>query len=259
MKDSIDLFLTSISQKGYSEQTVRAYANDLRSLATFAGSADLIDAAEQWITATRDDAAPKTTLRRVSAVRAFGRWAGVGLLVGYRVPRPARPVPHPIPEGMVGVRAMLSAATEPRHAALIALCGLCGLRVSEARSVKRGDVSDQAGTVTVRGKGDRERIVPLSTAARAALAPALAKLSHPSDTVVPMSDRGARAYITRLGQQVLGHDVASHDLRATVATAAAHGNDIRVVQELLGHADLATTQVYTDVTQDEIREALEGI
>jgi integrase/recombinase XerD len=164
-------------------------------------------------------------------------------------------------------------ATETRNRALLELLYAAGLRVSEALGLDLGDVSLEAGWVRVIGKGDRERVVPVGDVAvrwlsrycswpRAAWLDA-AGLADGATMPVFITARGARlgrqqawsavkAAATRAG---LGGRVSPHTLRHSFATHLLEGGaDLRVVQELLGHASISTTQLYTHLTGERIRE-----
>ena len=87
------------------------------------------------------------------------------MLEDFSAPTPARGMPHPLPEGIQGVYRLIAVAHIERHKALIALCGLCGCRIGEALSIKPCDFDLTEMLLTIRGKGDKTRIVPISTAA----------------------------------------------------------------------------------------------
>lgn len=200
---------------------------------------------------------PKTVQRKVTAVRSFSKWAGMPAMMDYSSPTAPRAQPHPLPEGIEGVVAMINATGDPRAVALIALCGLAGLRVNEARTLRSCDISILDKTIKVRGKGDKTRIVPLSNACLFYIMPAWCEAEVSGTTLVEMGDRNARRVVTGAGEKAgLERRVSSHDLRSTFATAAYNkSKDIRAVQELLGHADINTTEGYIGVTMDKMREA----
>lgn len=153
---------------------------------------------------------------------------------------------------------MLAVARTPEQKALCSLTGLMGLRVSEALSVMLADFDHSAATLTVRGKGDKTRTVPVSPRAWENLVPRMVELMTLGEQrLVSLSDRGARIVITTLGQKAgLSRSISSHDMRATFATAAYDKSlDIRAVQELLGHGSSQTTEIYTGVRLDTMREA----
>lgn len=118
------------------------------------------------------------------------------------------------------------------------------------------DIDIHSGLLTVRGKGDKTRTIPLSVDAFGAITPAYLNTKH-SETLVGLSDRGARNIITEAGPNVLGHAIASHDLRMTFGTAVNDKYGLRVAQELLGHANINTTVIYTLVDMDRLRRAVE--
>lgn len=151
---------------------------------------------------------------------------------------------------------MVDSSRNPRHRSLYGLCGFAGLRVAEALSICPAHFSRDTGLVTVKGKGDKTRKIPLSSDALASVMPLILK-GHWSSPIVGLSDRGARAIISSFGARVLGHHVASHDLRMTFGTAVTDKYGIRVAQELLGHASVETTQGYSLVTLETLRRAVE--
>ena len=146
-----------------------------------------------------------------------------------------------------------------------------GLRVSEVTGLTLGDVDVERGRVRVLGKGSKEREVPMSDPARAALAEWLAAgrpqmLPEAGSEALflnrrsrPMGPRDVRRLVGRYGGSTLsGRRVTPHTLRHSFATHLLEGGaDIRAVQELLGHASVATTQRYTHVTRSRLFEAYE--
>lgn len=269
---SIEKFLGWLSVNGNSHNTVKAYQGDLRGLQQTLPS-DTMDwrvlevAAATYLTANRATWAPKTTERKLGAFRGWGRSFGCSdFLASYRPPKPARAIPHPLPEGIDGVLRMMRACTTPagritppvrRKRALVALTGLCGLRVGEALSVKPEHVDRLEQTVTVRGKGDRTRTVPISDLAWTTVTDAIA-VTPAGETIVGLKDRHARSLITELGVKAgLRRHVSSHDMRATLATAAYDKSmNLRVVQEILGHASPDQTVRYTGVAAGAMRDAV---
>jgi site-specific recombinase XerD len=169
-------------------------------------------------------------------------------------------MPHPIPEGLDGVKRMIEVARNHDQVALVGLMGLCGLRVSEALDCTVPDFDLHDMMLSVRGKGDKTRHVPVSSLAWATLAdPIVAAMDRPDRHLVQYQDRSARKCITALGRKAgLSRSISSHDLRATFATEAYnHTKDQRVVQELMGHASGATTEIYIGVTTAKMKAAVE--
>jgi integrase len=216
----------------------------------------------EWLTIHRKTLKPRTTNRRMTSLRAFAKWAGWGVLLDdYSAPNPGPSVPHPLPEGIAGVRRMIRAAATDQQRALVVLCGMLGLRVAEALSIKGSDFDVETQTANVVGKGDKTRIIPVSIEAMEYLLMPVAKALFADDTVLLFDDRTARRTITRLGIKAgLMRRVASHDLRATFATEAYHRTkDIRMVQILLGHTSSHTTETYVAVTMDQMRAGVNSL
>jgi site-specific recombinase XerD len=271
--DRIELFLSSLSENAMSQNTIRAYRADLNEVLRWADRNKIYQTVlaitndtlfKEYVNTYREQLAPTTVKRKVSAFRAYGRWNDEHLMAGYRVPKPARPVPHPLVEGVNGVLEMIQECVTPEHRALIALCGLAGLRVSESRSIRAMDIDPITMVIGVHGKGDKWRTVPMSRACWAFLKPlydAAMADQQGYRILAPLPDRTARAMITRMGYKAaLSRPVKSHDLRATFATAVFNKTrNLRIVQELLGHASSTTSEVYTGVLMDEMRTAVEVI
>lgn len=264
--ESIDQFRSSLREKGRSENTIRGYSSDLKVLlhemeVEEISEEDFQQTAQNWLTANRKKVGFKTTGRRLTSLKAFCAWAGWGnLLEDYSAPTPARGKPHPLPEGIEGVKRMIAYAHSERHAALVALCGLCGLRISEALKVRPSHFDLNEMTLTVHGKGDKERVVPVAPAAWEILQmPVIRAFIEHDALVVGLRDRYARAVVTRLAMQAgLRRRVSSHDLRATFATAVYDKTlDQRLVQELLGHANGTTTEIYTQRTIPQMRNGVD--
>ena len=263
--DSIDKFRESSIARGRSPHTVRGYTADLRGLLEWAGpgtrASNFDDVACQYLTATRLEAAPKTTQRRKSAFKAYAKWAAFPVpgLEDYRAPTPARPVPHPLPEGIDGVKRLMDVCDTDEERCLIGLCGMAGLRISEALAVEWSDLNMETMMLHVRGKGDKGRWVPVHKSLLVAMSAMLAMRPH--GPLVDMPDRTARRAITRMGRRArLKRAISSHDLRATFGTAAYDkSKDIRVVQELLGHADSRTTEGYIGVRESAMRDVVDGL
>ncbi len=161
---------------------------------------------------------------------------------------------------MDGVRRMIEVAPTEDMKVIVALCGFAGLRISEALGLQPSNIDFQTNTISVRGKGDKTRTVPMSAELRLILAPiVIRRLGQP--VLVSMADRVARERVTKLGVQAgLAHAVSSHHLRATFATTLMEStHDLRLVQELLGHSSSRTTEAYTEVTMDRQRTAVNNL
>ena len=286
---AIEDYLTYLRvERGLSPATIRAYRGDLRDFAAGRGAAttwaDGPDAARRHLAErTRRGGpsdpglAPTSLRRRAASIRGFYRFAyGDGLIARdvathIDLPRQARLLPETLTVDEVD--ALLEAAPDLRGRALMELLYAAGLRVSESLGLDREDLSLDGGYVRVIGKGDRERLVPVGDIALDWLGrwieegrDLLLALSH----VAPLrggplflGDRGGRlarqqafAIVRGAARRAgLGERVSPHTLRHSFATHLLEGGaDLRVVQELLGHASISTTQLYTHLTGERVRE-----
>ena len=289
-EEVLDAFLRHLAlQRGMSPHTVRAYAGDVLDLLTYLGAAgapalaslDLTDL-RGWLAAQQRRGMSRATLaRRAAAARAFSRWAHrSGHLpadVGARLRSPRADRHLPTVLGVDDTARLLAAAQEraaddaPLHLrdwAALELLYACGVRISELVGTDVDDLDLAERTVRVLGKGGKERVVPFGVpAARATAAwlergrPALAGPSSAGALLLGargarLDPRTVREVLHRLTAAAGVHDLAPHGLRHTAAThLLAGGSDLRTVQEVLGHASLATTQRYTHVTPERLRAA----
>ena len=262
---SIADFRASLSAKGRSSQTIRAYSADLTGLLNWidtnhrSTTLSLETVAAMYLNNTRGSAAAKTTRRRLTTFRAYGKWSGHSILEEYHPPKPSKTQAKPMPGGMEDIRKMIQWSRTSEQKALVGLLGLCALRVSEARSIRPSNFYLEPGheTLTVRGKGDKERTIPLSDEAWEAVRPAYMEALTSNETLVLLSDSGARRAFKAIAKFCgVKASVSSHSGRATVATTILNqtGN-IRVAQEFLGHASVTTTEVYTMVAMNQMRAA----
>lgn len=269
-----------------SSATVRAYAADLRDLAQAVGDIPLADVGLEdlrtWLwQATQRGDARATLARRAAAARSFFGWAkeeghiGNDPAVRLVTPRRGRTLPVVVSrEGLAEVLDAFAAAAEGgdavalRDHAILELLYGAGLRVAELCGLAVDDVDLDRATARVRGKGDKERVVPFGLPARAAIGayltrgrPALAARSARPGPALFLGVRGgalgtravydlvARALGPLVGEQAAG----PHALRHSAATHLLDGGaDLRAVQEILGHASLGTTQIYTHVSAEKL-------
>ena len=266
LSSSIENFLQSMTTNGASQNTIRAYRADLRGLDNHLPRPVLLERGllepqtANYLTENRPSWKPNTTNRKLACFRKFGRHLGwPDFLAEYRPPRAEKGYAHPLPEGVAGILAMLEAARKPEHTALVALCGLLGLRVGEALKVRPSHFNHVRNELTVYGKGDKQRVVPVHESVWQYLVPAMIKAQSMNKRLIPLHDRTARRAWTSMAQRAgLAHS-ATHDGRMTVGTVAYHtsGGDIRAVQELLGHASSSTTETYTRVDYDKMKRAVD--
>ncbi len=278
------------AERGTSEHTVRAYLGDIASMlehAAMLGHTELstidLGSLRSWLAKQQTLGRARTTLaRRATAVRVFMAWAHkVGLTPGDPAARLASPKAHrPLPPALREdeIRLMIDAAQENakdagptglRDLAILELLYATGIRVGELCALDRDDVDAGRRLVRVFGKGRKERSVPFGRPAERALEdwlsrgrPALAVAGSGAALFLGIrgrriDQRTVRTVVHRLIEEVPGApDIGPHGLRHTAATHLLEGGaDLRSVQELLGHATPATTQIYTHVTADRLRHA----
>jgi site-specific recombinase XerD len=270
--------------------TVAAYRRDLAGFADWAGRAGIDDPAavdrlvlRRFLAylATRDFA-PRSIARKAAALRRYFAWLHH---VGAIPADPARSLSAPKGEGrlprVLGAAEIAALLDQPkavvesdplpirlRDDAVLEILYGCGLRVGELCRLDLPDVALRSRTLTVWGKGGKQRQVPLGEPARDALAgwlvrgrPALVVQDRlgTGDEAAVFINRRCRRLTPRDVRRILDRRAASpthpHALRHTYATHLLDGGaDLRVVQELLGHADVATTQVYTHVSKERLKE-----
>ncbi len=294
MKEDIERFLTYLSvEKGFSGNTIAAYQNDLSQLASFAGE----DAAQRgltpaWANLNRQlvlsyllnlkerNYAATTIARKVAAAKSFFNFMmAEGNLKNNPIenvgsPNVGRLLPKPI--SVSQVRRLLeqpdklSTREAKRDKAMLHLLYASGMRVSELVSLNSNDIMDD-GYVRCFGKGNKERLIPIHQRATSAIEeyekevrPHLARNSE--QKALFLNRRGDR--LTRQGfwqilkgyakSAELGEEITPHTLRHSFATHMLSGGaDLRSVQELLGHANISTTQVYTHLTNEHVRRTYE--
>ena len=292
----IDRFLEMMSaERGAAQNTLAAYQRDLSAYADFlkakgAGAATAKPEHIRNYLASLDAEGIKASsaARKLSAIRQFHNFLyGEGILrenpaTAIDAPRLRRPLPKVLaPEDvtrLMGVaetrigrlkgKARLKAQ---RLHCLLELIYATGLRVSELVGLKKQAVAKGPQFILVKGKGGRERMVPVSKTACAAVEAYLAALRAESDADPPwlFPSHGDQGHLTRqhfalelkalAAEAGLGADrISPHVLRHAFAShLLAGGADLRAVQQMLGHADIATTQIYTHVQTDRLRSAVE--
>ncbi len=278
-----DFLRTLEHGRGVSAHTLRAYRSDLRQFAAFleraaVGSAGTIEPAHVrtfLAGLSREGYARSSMARKMAAIRAFLRHlARAGRVEGNAAALvDAPPVPRRLPPVLddAEILRLLSAPTGDgplpvRDRAILELLYSAGIRVSELAGLDAGDIDLRSGTGRVRGKGRRERLIVVGSHARAALAAWLAvRRPRPGSAAQALflnrrggrlTDRSVRRLMKRwIRVADLSHRVSPHTLRHTFAThLLARGADLRSVQTLLGHRRLATTQIYTRISPEHLRE-----
>jgi site-specific recombinase XerD len=262
---AVDRFLAS---PGLSESTRRSYGFDLRDFTgwlerrgTALAAVDVGVLADYTAELGRDRRrlAPATIARRLAAVRSFLRFALGPALVPDAALAPRRPRRLPHAPKVAEVEGLVDAVRREgplglRDCALVELVYSCGLRSAEAVGLDLADVDFDQEALHVRGKGGKERVVPLGEEAAAVLArylrDARPALARGACDALFLSARGRRLDTSRLRRLVAN----PHRLRHAYATHLLEGGaDLRTIQELLGHSSLSTTQVYSHVDARRLR------
>ena len=289
IRDAYSHYLSA--EKALSAHTVRAYLGDLDSFIDHMGRNGITEIADinlalirSWLATQQVRGGARTTLsRRATSIRLFTKWAAKrGYLssdVGSTLatPKPHRTLPGVLTQGdavtaldsMATRAAEFDTPTSIRDVALVELLYATGARVSEVCGLDLEDLDFNRNTIRVLGKGNKERMIPMG-------APAVKTLNTYIDTarVLLANDKSARALflgargkridqravrtivyealsalegVERMGPHALRHSAATHLLEG--------GADLRTVQVILGHSSLATTQIYTHVSTERLRQA----
>jgi integrase/recombinase XerC len=279
------------NEKALSTHTVRAYLGDLDSFVEHLGNNGVTEISDinlplirSWLATQQVRGGARTTLsRRATSIRLFTKWATKrGYLatdVGSTLasPKPHRTLPGVLTQGdavtaldsMATRAAEFDTPTSIRDVAIVELLYATGARVSEVCGLDLEDLDFSRNTIRVLGKGNKERMIPMG-------APAVKALNTYINGARPqlLNDKSARALflgargkridqravrtivyealsalegVERMGPHALRHSAATHLLEG--------GADLRTVQEILGHSSLATTQIYTHVSTDRLRQA----
>ncbi|NUM54393.1 MAG: tyrosine recombinase [Candidatus Hydrogenedentes bacterium] len=280
----VDRFLqTAVFEAGLAEATVAAYAADLRAYIEFLDASGINDpkritrdiVLDHLIALRKTPLAARSSARHLSAIRRFHaflrdeRETGADPTEGFDSPKLKRGLPKVI--SPTDIERMLAAPDTGkrdgiRDSAILELFYSCGLRISELANLPLRDVSLDEGAIRVRGKGSKVRLVPLGaramTRVRAWLSVrADAPVKDDTLFVGPRGRRMPRASVWSVVKRCaraanIAHNVTPHMLRHTFATHLLdNGADLRAVQEMLGHTDIATTQIYTHVSTDRLVKA----
>ena len=295
---NIDMFLEMLSaERGVAENTLAAYGRDLSDSARFFSTRrmEMLDAGPDdlraYLGACREEGLAATSLaRRLSTLRQFYRFlAAEGLIqedptVGLSGPKQARRLPKTL--SIADVDILIQAARSRvkgtsgrerlralRMVCLLELLYATGMRVTELVSLPGDVLKGDRRVLTIRGKGGRERLVPLNSSALEALYAYLAIGENDDPGLSPMvrtkwlfPTKSASGHLTRqrfaqdlkdlaIEAGLSPEDVSPHVLRHAFASHMLdRGADLRAVQQLLGHADISTTEIYTHVLQERLKK-----
>jgi integrase/recombinase XerD len=277
-------------ERGLSRNTLEAYRSDLLQVGAFLErrGVDVVDATHTDLSAFlaematggegRPPVAPATLQRKAACLRSFYRHLRrEGVLerdptADLRAPRKSQKLPAVLTRDEIARLLAVPKGTEPaalRDRALLELMYACGLRASEAIGLEVRDVDLEIGVLRARGKGSKERLVPVG---REAVAATRAYLERGRPAFVGLGDE-PRLFVNRRGGGLtrqglykivqrharavgLADRMSPHTLRHTFATHLLSGGcDLRSVQEMLGHADVSTTQLYTHLSAERLKDA----
>jgi integrase/recombinase XerC len=290
----IENWLTHLGvERRYSEKTLEAYRRDVAQFVDFLTEhlggrpslknlTALMPADVRAFLAKRraDGIGSRSLMRTLAGLRGFARYlernhkGRVAALAAVRAPKIGKTLPRPLPvtaarriaESELHADETAAPWIHARDAAVLALLYGSGLRISEALGLTRGDIGGARDAITVTGKGRKQRMVPVLQQVQALIGDyvALCPYGLPPDGPLfvgakggPLSPRIVQLAMARLrGALGLPESATPHALRHSFAThLLARGGDLRAIQELLGHASLATTQIYTEVDAERLIEA----
>ena len=287
MKNSLSVFLAQLEARGMSDNTIKAYRSDLSDLLEFLSDTKqelTLDALRDWMWRQSEAGATKSTLaRKTSSAKAFTEFlfergnlaSDPGLRL--RAPKLERTLPKVASEkSLAEVFSKLGELAQDQNpSSLRDLCAFellyaTGMRVSELAGLNISDIDYSRKLLKVTGKGNKQRMLPYGDAAAKALneyiragRPKLVNDTSPEALL--LTSRGKRvgvrqlySLVANLLAQTATGPAGPHTLRHSAATHLLdHGADLRAVQEILGHSSLATTQIYTHVSVERLRDAFE--
>lgn len=277
----MDKFLSFLFyERGYSKNTLLSYKIDLTELCKFLSdkNSSLLTANKELLTEFINDLAERgfsnnTVIRKLASIRTFYRYLlseGIineDLVSFLDTPKKEKRIPKVLLEDQIKTLLEQPLLQEKRYArerSILELLYSCGLRVSEIVNLTINDINLEEGFIRVRGKGNKERIVPLGSKAMSALREYLIQRKDVREKRLFLNNRNkglTRQSVWLMVKQFannVGLDISPHTLRHSFATHLLNnGADLRIVQELLGHSSISTTQIYTHVSTKRLREEFE--
>ena len=275
--------------RNLSDNSIRGYVGDLESFLAHMEKLNVpefkdltIEHIRSWLANLQTTGVARSTLtRRIVSIRAFTNWAATNgwlssdLGANLAIPKAHRTLPEilNVDEAAQVIKALEVKAGEEvnainlRDLAMLEVLYASGIRVSELCGLNLGDIDQSRNTLSVIGKGDRQRVVPLGIPAVKALQNYLSNgrgefLNSKSADAVFLGSRGKRIdqrtvrEVVYEAMKAVGATMGPHGLRHSAATHLLEGGaDLRTVQEILGHASLATTQIYTHVSPERLQSA----
>lgn len=263
-------------EKGLAENTLEAYRRDLENFFEFCGDIEIKDIQRNRINSYVRDLhenhfSPTSVMRKIASIRGFFKWActdGV-LKINPALTLEQPKVPQKLPKVMTveEINNLLNQNLNKLQRVIVELLYGCGLRVSELVNLKTNDYDLKGKFLECTGKGSKDRIVPLGKKAVEAIKNYLPERDYLlqkyniNTKQLLINEKGHKVnrqevytYIHELGKK-LHKSISPHTLRHTFAThLLENGADLRVVQELLGHSNVSTTQLYTHISKKRLKE-----
>lgn len=272
-------------EKNYSSRTVSEYSNDIQEFFSFLKQEEITELndieypeARLYVTRMYDKGLSRKTIsRKISSIRSFYKFSNARFGINdsaFRLlhhPKKEERLPAFFYEEELEALFNSCQGDDPkslRNKALLELFYATGIRVSELTSIELSDIDNSLGIVKVMGKGRKERYVPFGSFAQSALEsymknsrPLLMKKKNHQSLFVnlrgdPITDRGVRHVLNMMMEEAaIDGKIYPHMIRHSFAThMLSNGADMRTVQELLGHSQLSSTQVYTHITKEHLRK-----
>ena len=277
MYDLLSNFIDYIEiEKGLSDNTIQAYRRDIMSFIEYCGIDDInlvtrIHISSFIMDLRENNISQSSISRKVSALKSYFKWASANEYIKSNPISSFEPakLPKHLPKvlSINDIKNIMSQNLTPTERVVVELLYSCGLRVSELCSLKLNDINLKAQNIICTGKGSKDRIVPFGDCAKKVINTyketrdrILSEHNLTSDLFLifetgrKMTRQDVYRIIHKLGEK-LHKSISPHTLRHTFAThLLENGADLRVVQELLGHSDVSTTQLYTHVSKKRLKE-----
>ena len=266
-------------EKGLSSNTIAAYRSDLTVFLDYCSERGISDVAEisrnnlnSYIIALRQgNINPRSVVRKIASLRGFFKWLSSNEYIKnnpaifLEQPKLAKKLPKVMT--LQEIKEIFHSDLSAEQALIVELLYDCGLRVSELVNLKISDIDLKSKYIQCFGKGSKERVIPFGKKAKEAINKYLAA----RDIIISkyglktkrlfiktsgnlLTRQDVYNFVKKLGEKIHKH-ISPHTLRHTFAThLLENGADLRVVQELLGHSDVATTQLYTHITKKRLKE-----
>lgn len=264
-------------EKGLSDNTINAYRRDLSALADFYPEKPLNEISKHDINnyilyLRENNTNPRTVVRKIASFRGFFKWLSANEYIkknpSETIEQPKLPKRLPKVMTLSEINEIFRSDLNTEEMLIVELLYGCGLRVSELVNLKTSDIDIKSKYVKCFGKGSKERIIPFGKKAKDAIINYLKtrdiiiakyNLINPDKLFIKESGKfitrqDVYNFIHKQGEKI-HKNISPHTLRHTFAThLLENGADLRVVQELLGHSDVSTTQLYTHITKKRLKE-----